>query len=123
MSDIELRCRLYGVKNSATITVDRTVSLDIAGSGLYSDTQSIGTNWEQVTFPSDLTSEGIKRIQFVNADATNYIEFALDDQGTNKFAKLLKNEPMSFPPATGNPTIYARANTAACVLVKAATGT
>ena len=48
-----------------------------------------------------------------NADATNYVELAIDNAGTNKIAKLTAGRAALFPPIAGV-TYYVQAHTANC---------
>jgi hypothetical protein len=58
-----------------------------------------------------------------NADATNYVQIALDNAITQIFTKILPGGVAIIPVYTGNPTYYAKANTAGINLRMAAVGT
>ena len=90
---------------------------------MFANTQVIGfAAAELIVYPADLTTEGISCVYFKNDDATNFIRIALDDF-TNIFIKLLPGESYAFRPHTGNPTHYAKSDTAACNLRIIAVGT
>ena len=122
-NEITMVCKLSVTKGGSTVTGDVTKQITLAGNGKLAATQVVGTSAELVEFPTDLTTEGVGQVWLLNTDPTNYIELALDSGMTNKFMKLKPGEPCLFRPASGSPTIYARANTAACNLQVVASGT
>lgn len=122
-NEISATSTLTCTKGGATVTGTLTKQQTLTGSGKYANTQNIGTTAEALSFPSDLTTEGITWIWLKNLDSTNFVEIALDSGMTNKFGKLLAGEAMLWRAWTGNPTIYAKADTAACDLQIVAVGT
>lgn len=122
-NEITFAASLSISKSGATATGNITDQEDLAGVGKLATTQNIGTAAETLTFPSDLTTEGITYLWIRNLDATNYVELALDSGMAQVFAKIPAGKVALFPPATGNPTIYARANTAAVNVQIVAAGT
>lgn len=122
-NEISVRGYLTGTKNGVTVTGDTTKSITLAGSQLASGVQNIGTTTEQLSFPADLTTEGIGYLYVKNLDATNYVEIGLNTPVTQIMIKLLAGQVAVFPPYSGNPTIYAKANTAAINLQWVAVGT
>lgn len=122
-NEISMVASLTCSKSGTTVTGTSTKLRNLDGTGMYANTQSIGTSAETLTLPSDLTTEGVSSIWLKNTDATNFVEFALDSGMTNKFARLSAGEAMNFRPASGNPTIYARADTAAVAVQLVAVGT
>lgn len=108
-----------GVTAAMTLNLQRTLT----GVGAFTGRQTIGTSAEALVFPSDLTTEGMTKVTFKNEDSTNYVELALDSGMTNIFAKIPAGQGMTLCCHTGNPTYYARANTAAITLAMVASGT
>jgi hypothetical protein len=125
-NEITATCTLTCTKSGQTTTGTVAKSITLSGTGQYSNTQAIGTTAEQISFPGDLTTEGVSYFWAYNVDSTNYIEIGTGESGgnvTQKFAKLLAGYPMLIPVYTGGPTYYAQANTAACNLRIVALGT
>lgn len=122
-NEISAVASLTGTKGGITIQGSVTKQETLTGSGLWSNTQAIGTSAEQLSFPSDLTTEGITYLWLKNDDPTNFVEVGLDSGMTNKFAKLLAGQAMLLRVHTGNPTYYAKADTAAINLRMTAVGT
>lgn len=114
MADFSVSISHNCTKNLASLpSAQMTCSADLVGSDLGSWTQTIGTDWELVAVPSDIT--GDREISFQNLEATggNYVEFSLDIAGTKIFSKLRGRRP-NIVSATGD--IYARANGAPVVV-------
>lgn len=122
-NEIAVTTGLSCTKGGTTVNGTQTKQITLAGTGEWAHTQVIGTSAEQIAYPADLTTEGITYLYFKNDDASNFIEIALDSGMTNKFAKLLAGESMILKVHTGNPTHYAKADTAACNLRIVAVGT
>lgn len=122
-NEITATCTLTCTKSGQTTTGTIAKSITLTGTGQWSNTQAIGTAAEQLAFPGDLTTEGLTYLWLYNVDSTNYIEIALDSGMTQIFCKLLAGQPAMIRAYTGNPTYYARANTAACNLRMVAVGT
>lgn len=122
-NEITVVAKLSGSKAGTTVSGDVTVPITLTGSGLWTNTQSIGTSAEALSFPGDLTTEGITYLWAKNQSADHFIELALDSGMTQKFAKILPGKPILLPVYAGNPTYYARADTAASSLQMVAVGT
>lgn len=122
-NEISAVASLTGTKGGVTIQGTVTKQETLTGSGLWSNNQVIGTSAEALAFPSDLTAEGITYLWLKNDDPTNFVEIGLDSGMTQKFAKLLAGQAMLLRVYTGNPTYYAKADTAAVNLRMAAVGT
>jgi hypothetical protein len=87
--------------------------ITVAGNSYDSHVQVIGTDSEAITDIVDIGTAGY--MLFKNLDDTNYIQFAVKEEGTDVFfAKLLPGEFMLM--RYDNEVIYAKANTAACDL-------
>lgn len=121
-NEITISVSLAVTKDGRTVSLGGVKQETLLGSGNWSNTQNIGTSAEQVSFPADLTAEGITHLIFKNLDATNYIQLSLDNF-TQIFAKLMPGQYCYLPTNSGNPTVYAKANTAACNLAIGAAGT
>ena len=91
-----------------TVQVDQTT----AGGG-NPGTVSVGTSYAQVSGLSDLTSEGYCVIR--NLDGTNYIEIGVEVSAAfYPLIKLKAGEVGTFR-LTPGVSVFARANTAACL--------
>ena len=121
-NEISVTTTLTCNKAGSTVTGSLIKQRTLTGTGQWANTQAIGTSAELIAYPSDLTTEGITYIYFKNDDPTNYVEIALDNF-TNIFTKLLAGESIIVKAHTGNPTHYARANTAEVKLRIVAVGT
>jgi hypothetical protein len=121
-NEITATAGLVCTKSGTTVNGTTVKVVTLTGSAQFSNTQAIGTSPELLVYPADLTAEGITWVYFKNDDATNYVEIALDNF-TNVFLKLLAGQAALIRAHTGNPTHYARANTAAVNLKIVAIGT
>lgn len=122
-NEITARATLSASKDGITLSADTTFQLTLAGSGKWTNVQTIGTSTEQIAFPSDLTSEGISLLWMKNLDPTNFVSIGLNTALTQILIKLKPGQATVFPPYSGNPTIYALADTAAVNLDIVAVGT
>lgn len=122
-NEITAVAKLSGSKGGNTVSGDITLPITLTGTGLWSNPQVIGTSAEALAFPGDLTTEGITYLWAKNGSADHFIEIALDSGMTQKFAKILPGKAMLLPVYSGNPTYYARADTAASTLHMVAVGT
>lgn len=91
---------------------------DLNGKGLNSSPQNIATTWTALTIPAWAASENATFVMVKNLDTTNYVELATANDGSGIFTKISANDGTRpavaiFPPYTGNPTYYGRANTSA----------
>lgn len=94
----------------------KSKTLDMAGDDMVQSTQLIGLSSEALTFDEITGAPAVLLIE--NLDATNYVE--IDSATTmDKFPqKIEAGGVVLLRPQTG--TIYARSNTAAVRIVKAA---
>jgi hypothetical protein len=122
-NEIQATASLTCSKSGQTITGNVTQTNSLAGIGEWTSTQNIGTTTVQLSFPSTLTTEGITYLWLYNSDATNYVQIGLDTPVTQIFAKLLPGGVCLLPVYQGNPSYYAKANTAAINLRMVAVGT
>lgn len=109
-NEVSFSGTLRATKNSATVQSSVSDTADMSADALYSATQSVGTSAEAITL-GEVSSLGYVLVQ--NLDSTNYVELSLDNSMTQKFSKLLAGQFALFPSSTA--TLYARANTAACL--------
>jgi hypothetical protein len=90
---------------------------DMDGTAVSTDTPSIGFAADEALDFGEVAAAGAVAICYIkNNDATNYVELSYNTGGSfagAKFATLLAGESMWFRPKQD--TIYAKANTAACV--------
>lgn len=109
-NEITLSASLSIVKSGVSIA--GTVSglaVTQAGDQSIGNVQNIGTSSEALTI-GDVTTIGYLFLK--NLDATNYVEFDLNNPvSTTAFCKLLPGEGALIP--TRQTTIYGKANTAA----------
>jgi len=92
----------------------KTVSVTQTGQGHAAGCQTIGTT-QEVLVVTDITTSGIASFQ--NIDATNFVQLGVYVSATfYPLVRLLAGEVATFRLDTGA-TIYAQADTAACLLV------
>lgn len=129
MADITATATLNCSKGGQQANGTLTASLTLAGTHMLSDVQDIGTSYEIITLPVDLTSEGVTILWLRNLDPTNYVEIAIDSVGDGSgtkypFAKIKAGGPPCLIPVYATAPVYsAKANTAGIQLSKVATGT
>lgn len=125
--EISARTYLNISKSGTTATADTTKSITLTGTGIFQNTQAIGTSEEICYFHPDLVTEGVGIINIKNLDATNYVEIATKSGGTTYYwGKMKAGETVQFRTnvaAAADPAIWLRANTAACNVQVTATGT
>lgn len=87
---------------------------------MFQSVQSIGTTTEAIAFPADF-SGAPSWLMIYNMDSTNFVTIGLDNANpiTQIFAKLLPGQFLLMPAATA--TLYADADTAACLIQVIAT--
>lgn len=122
-NEISATAKLTVTKDGVTITGDTTKQITLTGTGKWANVQNIGAATEQISFPADLTTEGIGYLWLKNLDATNFVQIGLNTPLTQILIKLKPGEIALFRPYSGNPTIYALADTAAVDLEIVAVGT
>jgi len=99
--------------NDDSFVKSYTGSISVSGDSYDAHVQVIGTSDEVITESADVGTAGY--MLFKNLDDTNYIQFAVKEEGTSVyFAKLLPGEFMLI--RYDAEVIYARANTAVCNL-------
>lgn len=107
-------------KSGATVSFSKSKQTTMAGTVMFQSVQSVGTTTEAITFPADF-SGAPSWMMIYNMDSTNYVQIGLDnaDPMTQIFAKLLPGQFILFPANTA--TLYADANSAACLIQVIAT--
>jgi len=104
---------LYATSLPGTTSFKATMD----GDALEVSTPSIGFAADEALDFGEVTATGDVAVLYIrNNDATNYVELSYDTGGSfgaKKFATLLAGESIVFRPKSD--TIYAQADTAACV--------
>lgn len=97
------------------LTLNSTKQIDDSEVQASAGTQSIGTSWEAL----DLGSlAAVRLLGVVNNDPTNFVQLAYANDDSDIFAKLSPGDPFVGQPTSA--TIYAKADTAACIVSKLA---
>ncbi len=115
-------------KNGESVSDSAAFSSTLAGSGKFTNVQSIGfAAAELLVFPVDLVTEGVGLVWLKNLDTTNFVTISQKTgANTNPVSKLLPGEffPVRNPLApTNDPGLWAQADTAAVPLQIVAGGT
>jgi hypothetical protein len=113
-SEIVLSVSLRASKSGATVSASASDVIDMTGDDMMYDTQVIGTSAEALTW-GEITGAP-KYIFLQNLDSTNFVTVGFTNPPTEM--KMLAGECLLIPPTTA--TIYAKADTAACRVVKCA---
>ena len=113
--EIQFAASLAASKNNISIaTPALSKVLDMTGAQMVSDSQNIGASAEALTWGDISGAPGV--VILFNADATNYVQIA-GDSGITQFVQRI--QPLGFLLLTPeSATVYAKAHTAACNLVK-----
>jgi hypothetical protein len=94
--------------------VNKSYTRTAAGDKAVFQTQDITTaSWQAINFGLLATTD---IVVLVNTDASNYVQLALDNAGVNIFARLRAGQVLPIPMDPGVTALYAKANTATCVL-------
>jgi hypothetical protein len=105
------------VGGAASIALVNASSYTQSGSGILLEPQTIGTSAELLTF-GDLANLG-GGLLITNDDTTNYVEIdSVNTFDSGMQQKLIPGQGVVLRPQAT--TIYAKANTAACIVSKAA---
>ncbi len=108
--ELSLRVSLSFDKSDAEVKRSIGMSIDVAGDAFIHAVQSIGTSEEELAQGADIGTPGI--VFAINLDATNYVEIG---STTGVYGiKLLAGE--GYPWRHNSSTIYAKANTSACLV-------
>ena len=113
-SEINLTVSIRCSKSGATVSATASDVINMTGDDMIYDTQVIGTSAEALTW-GEVT--GAPKYAFIqNLDTTNFVTVGFTNPPTEM--KILAGECLLIPPTTA--TIYAKADTAACRVVKCA---
>lgn len=116
MNEIQFNANLQASKGGASILKSGNASLTMAGTQMAQSTQNIPTAWTLLVFGN---LAGVpSKLMIRNLDAANYVELAEDNAGAHKQDKLQPNG--DFVIRSPVAAIYAKANTAACLIEFAA---
>lgn len=115
--EITQTIRLTATKNGALIGLSTSKTTTLVGSGMFQNTQTIGTTAELVSF-GDLAGAP-SQLLIRNLDPVNFIELGGDSGLTVFKLALLAGEAMLVRMSSG--TLYAKANTAAVLIQIGAT--
>ena len=115
-NEITQTVNLSFTKGGATNYFATTSRIDMTGTGFNGSTQEIGTTAELLDLSGVTGSPG--QLAIKNLDATNFVEIGGDSGLTVFKIKLRPGKSMLIEPTSG--TIYAKANTAACLIQKLA---
>ena len=109
-NELTLRTSLSFNKSGAEVKRAKSISIDITGDAFTHGIQSVGTAEEELVQGADLGTPGYTLI--LNLDATNYIEV-----GSTTGVYDIKCKAGEFALYRHNSaTVYAKANTAACLV-------
>lgn len=104
------------ISSGLSSAVSKSLTETSTGSDSIVEAQTIATgSWQAIGIGNCASADWIL---LLNTDTTNYVEVAIDSGGSNKIAKLSAGRFLILPLSSGV-TLYAQANTAACVIQKA----
>uniref|UniRef100_A0A6M3IZP3 Uncharacterized protein n=1 Tax=viral metagenome TaxID=1070528 RepID=A0A6M3IZP3_9ZZZZ len=106
--EITITVRMAFSKSGAKASRTENINVDVTGDAFTHEVQSVGTSEEELAQGADLGTPGY--IFLKNLDPTNYIEIGLTGSYT---IKLKAGEVTLFRLAGAS--VYAKANTAACL--------
>lgn len=109
-NELKITAGINFSKGGAKTNRRESISVDITGDAFSQQVQSIGTSEEEVAQGADLGTPGYVFLK--NMDSTNYIEVG-STTGVYDI-KLLAGEIALY--RHNSATIYAKANTSACLL-------
>ena len=112
-NEVSLSVTLKAAKNSASVSFTGSDTQTMSGNIVYQGVQSIATSSTAITFGN--VSGAPLKVSIQNLDATNFVQV---DSGTSfdKFPQKVYagGDVILLSPQTG--TIYAKADTAACLI-------
>ena len=109
-NELSIRVSLSFEKSSAQVRRSDGISVDVAGDAFTHEVQSVGTSEEALAQGADLGTPGYVWIK--NLDGTNYVEVG-STTGVYDI-KLLAGQIALWP--HNSATVYAKANTSACLV-------
>lgn len=108
--ELSLRVSLSFAKSSAEVQRSKGISVDVTGDAFTHEVQSVGTSEEALAQGADLGTPGY--VLILNLDGTNYVEVG-STTGVYDI-KLLAGEWACY--RHNSATLYAKANTSACLV-------
>jgi hypothetical protein len=111
-NETQYSASLQASKGGATINKAVSGYLTMSGSHMVQHTQSVGKDSWVAIDVGNLAGVPAK-LMIVNLDSTNYVQLAGDDAGAQLQDKILQGDFVLRSPTA---TIYAKANTAACLV-------
>jgi len=109
-NELTLRVSLSFSKGDAEVQRSKGISVDVTGDAFTHEVQSVGTTEEQLAQGADLGTPGY--VLILNLDSTNYVEVG-STTGVYDI-KLLAGEFACY--RHNSATVYAKANTSACLV-------
>ena len=109
-NELSLRATLSFSKGGAIVNRSESISVTVTGDAFNHDVQSVGTTEEELAQGADLGTPGY--VLIINLDSTNYVEVG---STTGVYDIKLKAGELSLH-RHNSATIYAKANTAACLV-------
>lgn len=111
--EIQISTKIYAAKGGAYLgSHTNSSTLDMTGTHMAEWTQTIGTTYEAIATPADITGDYYIEIKSLEAEGGNYVQIALDTSITQIFCKL-KGAGLAMSTIPSGVTVYAKANTAA----------
>jgi len=108
--ELSITVRMNFRKGGAKVNRTENISVDITGDAFTHEVQEVGTTQEELAQGADLGTPGM--VLAINLDATNYVEV-----GSTTGVYTIKILAGGFALWYHNSaTVYAKANTAACLL-------
>jgi len=108
--EIAITVRLAFSKSGAKVSRTENINVDVTGDAFTHEVQSVGTSEEELAQGADLGTPGYLFLK--NLDATNYVEVG-STTGVYDI-KLLAGEVAIY--RHNSATVYAKANSAACLV-------
>ena len=109
-NELTVSIKLTFSKGGAKVSRNFSDSITVTGDSFNHDIQSVGTTEEQLAQGADLGTPGV--VMILNLDSTNYVEIG-STTGVYDI-KLLAGEGCLY--RHNSATLYAKANTSACLV-------
>ena len=109
-NELSLRATLVFSKGGAKVNRSESISVTVTGDAFSHDVQSVGTTEEELAQGAELGTPGY--VLLYNLDSTNYVEVG---STTGVYDIKLKAGEIALY-RHNSATLYAKANTAACLV-------
>ena len=109
-NELSLTVRLSFSKSGAKVNRTENITVDVTGDAFTHEVQSVGTTEEELAQGADLGTPGY--ILIINHDTTNYVEVG-STTGVYDI-KLIAGDVALY--RHNSATVYAKANTGACLV-------